>query len=313
MSEWANGQIWRLRNLSELLNEKTISDLFFTFVRSKEELEWDLIPLFERSKKKMKDLLVCLTIVSLTLCLYVVAQAKVDPSLVLYFDFEGVQGDTVKDLSSYGNDGTIQGKPNLVDGQFGKGLELDGGSFIIVSDCDEFKITKEVTLASWQKFKSVDANYNFLVCRWAWAKGSNRCYETYLLKGAPAMVVSSDGTDATASPAVAKEAVKLDKWYNIVGVFDGSEVKVYVDGEESASVKHGGGKIVAGVGPISIGDNNEGIAPDYRFVGAIDEVAVYNRALNQNEIKQKMMSGHTLAVRVEGKLTTTWGVIKAKY
>lgn len=125
------------------------------------------------------------------------------------------------------------------------------------------------------------------------------------------MVVSSDGTDATASPAVAKEPVKLDKWYNIVGVFDGSEVKVYVDGEEADSVKHAG-KIVAGVGLISIGDNNEGIAPDYRFVGIIDEVAVYNRALSQGEIKQKMMSGHTLAVRFEGKLTTTWGGVKAK-
>ena len=127
------------------------------------------------------------------------------------------------------------------------------------------------------------------------------------------MVVSSDGTDATASMAVAEEVVKLDKWYNIVGVFDGSEVKVYVDGEEAASVKHDDGKIVDGDGPISIGDNNEGIAPDYRFVGVIDEVAVYNRALSKNEIQQKMMSDHTLAVKSEGKLTTTWGGIKSRY
>jgi hypothetical protein len=233
--------------------------------------------------------------------------------LVLYFDLEDGQGDTVEDRSSYNNSGTIQGKAKWVDGQFGKGLELDGNSFVLVPDCDEFKITKEVTLASWQKFKTLDASYNFLICRWAWAKGSNRCYETYLKAGAPAMVVSSDGTDATASMAVAEDPVKLDKWYNIVGVFDGSEVKVYVDGEEAASVKHPGGKIVDGDGPISIGDNNEGIAPDFRFVGVIDEVAVYNRALNQNEIQQKMASGHTLAVKCTGKLTKIWGNIKAQY
>jgi len=260
----------------------------------------------------MKNLRLGLKIVCLTLCLYIVAQAKVDPSLLLYFDFEGGQGDIVKDRSSYGNDGTIQGKAKWVDGQFGKGLELDGSFFILVPECDEFKITNEVTLASWQKFKSLDANYNFLVCRWAWAKGSNRCYETFLAKGVPGMIVSSDGTDAGASRADAKEAVKTDKWYNIVGAFDGSKVKIYVDGEEMGAAEYKG-KIVAGVGPITIGDNNEGIAPDYRFVGVIDEVAVYNRALSQNEIKQKMMSSHTLAVKFADKLTTTWGGIKAQY
>ncbi len=43
----------------------------------------------------------------------------------------------------------------------------------------------------------------------------------------------------------------------------------------------------------------------------MDEVAVYNRALNQAEIKQTMAQGHTtLAVKSVGKLAATWGDIK---
>jgi hypothetical protein len=43
----------------------------------------------------MRNLRMSLAIVCLTLCLHVVAQADVDPSLVLYFDFEDGKGDTV--------------------------------------------------------------------------------------------------------------------------------------------------------------------------------------------------------------------------
>lgn len=266
----------------------------------------------------MKNLWLSLTIICLTLCLYLLSQAKADPSLVLYFDFESGKGDTVKDRSDYGNDGTIQGEPKWVDSKFGKGLSLDIGSLVLVPDSDEFKITDELTVACWAKFNAFAPEawqgntLDFLVCRWNWTGGDNRCYETFLQSHAPAFTFSSDGTDATSSKAVSEETVELDKWYSIVGTFDGSKVKIYLDGEEKGSAEHEG-KIFAGEeSPISIGDNDTGQAPNFHFVGVIDEVAVYNRALEQSEIKQKLMSGHILSVKSEGKLTTIWANIKAE-
>jgi hypothetical protein len=94
-------------------------------------------------------------------------------------------------------------------------------------------------------------------------------------------------------------------------VFDGSKVRIYVNGEEEGSEDYDG-KILAGEGPISIGDNDAGLAPNFHFVGVIDKVAVYDRALSQSEIKQKMTSSHA-AVESEGKLATTWGEIKIQY
>jgi hypothetical protein len=220
-----------------------------------------------------------LTAAFLMLCLYVVPQAAEDPSLVLYFDFEDGEGDTVEDRSMYGNHGNIQGNAIWANGKYGAGLEIDKTSFVLVPDCDEFKITDELTLACWAKCSAFAPeawqgnSLDFLVCRWNW---------------------------------------ELGQWYNIVSVFDGSKVKIYVDGEEKGSADHAG-NIFAGEGPIIIGDNNLGSATDYHFVGVIDEVAVYNRALGQVEIKRAMESGHTFAVEYEAKLATTWGDVKVRY
>ena len=51
-----------------------------------------------------------------------------DDSLILYFSFDELDGDTVIDHSQYGNNGTIAGAPELVAGKFGNALKLNGES-----------------------------------------------------------------------------------------------------------------------------------------------------------------------------------------
>ena len=54
--------------------------------------------------------------------------------------------------------------------------------------------------------------------------------------------------------------------------------------------------------------------PDMFFEGIIDDVAIYNRALTENEIRTDMEEGVSpLAVQSTEKLATTWGNIKADY
>ena len=55
-----------------------------------------------------------------------------DDALIVYFDFEDLSGDIVKDKSGKGNDGTIIGGDAVVtDGKIEKGLELDGKGLIL--------------------------------------------------------------------------------------------------------------------------------------------------------------------------------------
>ena len=90
----------------------------------------------------MADLIIlrtCIKSICLVLCLCAISRAAEDPSLVLYFDFEEGGGGTIEDRSEYGNDGTIEGDAVRGDGQIGKGLEIDVGSFVLVPDSDEIE------------------------------------------------------------------------------------------------------------------------------------------------------------------------------
>ena len=52
--------------------------------------------------------------------------------------------------------------------------------------------------------------------------------------------------------------------------------------------------------------------PEYAFEGgSIDEVAIWNRALSETEIRAAMR-GNLLAVSPKDKVATTWGNIKRK-
>ena len=87
----------------------------------------------------------------------------------------------------------------------------------------------------------------------------------------------------------------------------------YVDGKKMGSANHKG-EIVDVETSVIIGDNNKGGDVNFRFNGVMDEVAIYNRDLSQDEINKKMAKGHLLAVAdPDGKLSTTWGNIKFQY
>ena len=49
------------------------------------------------------------------------------------------------------------------------------------------------------------------------------------------------------------------------------------------------------------------------FLGMIDEVRIWNRALDEDEVNKEMGIGISAAVHPSGKLGATWGSIKSMY
>ena len=74
------------------------------------------------------------------------------------------------------------------------------------------------------------------------------------------------------------------KWHQVFVTYDGnSELKLYIDGNETASTKTKGQyPDITGTKPIRIGANS--FQPEYYFKGAIDEVRIWNRTLDNSEI-----------------------------
>jgi hypothetical protein len=84
--------------------------------------------------------------------------------------------------------------------------------------------------------------------------------------------------------AVGSAGLALNAWSYLASTFDGSVLRLYVNGVlvSSSAVS---GSLAASSGVLRIGGN--GVWPEW-FAGLIDEVRVYNRALTASEIQTDM-------------------------
>jgi hypothetical protein len=83
-------------------------------------------------------------------------------------------------------------------------------------------------------------------------------------------------------------AASLNTWYFVVGVFDGTDVKISVNGNAFEAASASGNNPTDGVGPFQIGAR----AGSVSFDGRIDEVAVWkDRALTIEEVEDLYNSG----------------------
>ena len=128
------------------------------------------------------------------------------------------------------------------------------------------------------------------------------------------------------SAAVDKNFPEVDalekKWFHIAATADGTEIRVYTNGKETAKGPQRG-VFQASDLPLTIGHDLRPILRHHAFVnGIMDEVVVADKALTGAEIKTAMELGEKgkpiedfnpiFAVEPEDKLATQWGVIKAE-
>jgi hypothetical protein len=83
---------------------------------------------------------------------------------------------------------------------------------------------------------------------------------------------------------VGSAGLVLNAWSHLASTFDGSTLRLYVNGGLVSSTAVSG-SLAASTGVLRIGGN--GVWPEW-FAGLIDEVRVYNRALSGTEIQSDM-------------------------
>lgn len=105
--------------------------------------------------------------------------------------------------------------------------------------------------------------------------------------------------------------VPLNEWVHVAAVVEGGQHKYYINGEPAGV--SGSGIVLPGAADtanVVIGKTHEG---SREFLGMIDEVRIWNRALDEDEIKGEMnKGGGETPVEPQSSLATTWGRMKAK-
>ena len=238
-------------------------------------------------------------------------QALNDPALMLYFTFDEGNGGETTGESENKIKGTLKGKAKFVkDGKYGGAVLLeDADSQIIVPSVSQLDITKTITMEAWIFPTEKQNDSNILGRRTAgnaggyciqWSGfGKNSKVETWI--GLP-------GWQGTRNKQ--KIEPELNQWHHIAVTYDGKVISQYVDGKLDATTEFAA-KIASQDVEFHIGKAQTGLPS---MIGKIDEVAIYERALTQDEVKtdmKKVLVG-TTAVDPTSKLATTWASLKTK-
>lgn len=261
----------------------------------------------------MKVLAICLLSLGCIVAFSTIGEAVREDELALYLSFDEAKGGTAKDKSKHGNDGTIH-KGKRVKGKIGQAIELTGepGGWVEVPDSKSLDITDEITLMCWVYPTQFTAEwFRIIVKTWAGDTAPWMVYGFYEQGGSngkTGFIISVDkGTEKRCGNGPSPQ-LPSKEWTHLAATYDGSQMKLYYDGEMKVE-QDAKGKIDTNDVPVSVGRNSEGNREHY--IGRIDEVAIWSVALDEGEIQEAM--DRVYAVEPEGKLPTRWGTLKGGY
>ena len=199
------------------------------------------------------------------------------PGLVAAYGFEEGSGTTVTDLSGNHNTGTLNGATRTTAGHSGSALVFDGStSRVDIPDSSSLDLTSAMTLEAWVYPTSL-GNWRDLIYK---------VNDLYYLSGSSdqgAGVPAVGGTFSSAN-LYASSTLALNTWSHLAATYDGSTMRLFVNGGQVAS-RSQTGPIQTSTGPLTLGGD-----PIYgqNWAGRIDEVRVYSRALSASEIQTDM-------------------------
>ena len=186
-------------------------------------------------------------------------------------------GASVVDSSGSGNTGTCTGSPAWVAGQKGSGaMSFDGAlRYVMVSDAPSLHINGDISLTAW--FQTTDTGLRFILSDY----DNAGCF-LYISSGH----VGFHGRDPDYRNNSTTQTFSDGKWHFLVGLRQGSVWKVYVDGVLLVSNDYGvTASIVSGYDwAIGVGSHGAFLSSTYSFIGSIDDVRIYNRALTASDV-----------------------------
>jgi glucose/arabinose dehydrogenase len=210
---------------------------------------------------------------------YTVTFAATVSGLVAAYAFEEGIGTSVADASGNSNVAIISGATWSTAGKSGKALSFDGvNDWVSVADASSLDLTTGLTLEAWVHPASL-SGWRTVVMK---ERTAGLAYALYAHDNAPRPAVTVNvGSDQSSTGA---QALPLNTWSHLAGTYDGTTLRLYVNGALVSS-RPLAGSMSTSAQPLRLGGN--AVWGEY-FAGLIDDVRVYSRALSQSEVQADM-------------------------
>lgn len=214
----------------------------------------------------------------LTMLLLVVAiSCKKDKStppditkgLISYFNFD----DNLKDQQGYSNDGKFSGSAiTYLSGKYGKALIFNGTNQFVNFKSNSPIISNQISVSCWINSNDPDLKYPIF-----FHQNNGGSFGFALKDKLVGFYLALPGFDGYFD-----SSFQLNSWNHIVGVYDGSIIKFYLNGAFKGSVSYTENAAFTGF------DDFFQIGYDLNFYwkGSFDELRIYNRAITPEEVTQ---------------------------
>jgi hypothetical protein len=204
------------------------------------------------------------------------------PLAAYAFDEGEEAGESVEDVSGNNHPATIEDGIRTK-GRYGGAVEFDGlggTECVTVPDALDLRVSEEFTLEAWVRPDNGVYGDPVVVRE----SGGKNAFGLGLGLGSEGEETAGGFIGHGKNTETAGGGIVHEKtWSHVATTYDGSEIRVYVNGElvdtEEASTPP-----LAGEGNLKIGCDG----PDGQFTGRIDEVRFYGRALNPGEVAYDM-------------------------
>jgi hypothetical protein len=197
----------------------------------------------------------------------------------------GTAADTVGTSNGTLNNFNFSGSSN-----WKTGAECVSGSCLSFDGIDDYVRTaanfssatnSAITLEAWIN-SDVITNHGSYYRRIIMPGGNQ--YFSLVLNSGKITVYYNNGTQRELS---APDVVAVGRWYHVVGMYDGTNVKLYIDGIQINSTVSSLAAITSG--PIHIGVYSDEI--NGWWDGLIDEVRIYNAAMTASAVRDQYLVG----------------------
>lgn len=209
-----------------------------------------------------------------------VGSATTSATLVGYWKFDEGSGNYAYDNSGNNNRGQLINAPTWTTGYVGSSISFDGlNDFVEVLDANSLDLAGPFTISAWVYPKALPATNMSIV-----NKPVNYALQTDATRFGRVRVGFEDAGHLWHSIESPDSTLKLNKWQFIAGSWDGSNLRLYLNGKEIASGNIGGVIPLPSTSLLRIGAQD---AASEFFNGYLDEVKVWGAGLYDTEIKRE--------------------------
>lgn len=207
-------------------------------------------------------------------------------TLIGYWKLNQTGGTTAVDSSDYGQNGTVNGGANWSTRCNGVStFDFNGsGNYISIPNAAHLQPTSALTIAGWIRGDSWSSgtDVDVIVRK---GEGNPNNYQLAIADGRVALYLDDSDTNGIRGNTV----LATDQWYHVAAAWDGTDVRIYVNGQLDNTPTSRNGTIGTDTRPVYIGGR---AGTDY-FDGMIYDVQFYNVALDQSQIEALFgLTGH---------------------